>query len=151
MQSVHDGVLVRNPKDGQVIQTTRKVWESVYKDKGFELVKRDAKTKPGSTPAGNAGNVAGPGTSAADIAARLGVGQAQASQAGIEERTPGNSIVDGRRIIGERQSLHVATPAGNADEVVIDEGNASNEVEANSNVADLTKRPGPGKDSGGSK
>jgi hypothetical protein len=74
-------IMVRNPASGQILQTTKKVFHSIYLDKGFEIVTRDnvangvtsSGRKSGEKRRSEPASVNG---SAAAIAAGLGLDQA---------------------------------------------------------------------------
>jgi hypothetical protein len=71
-------VVVKNPKTGQVIKTTEKVFYSIYRDKGFVAVNRETAGDPPVVKTGNGSKrktersttIAG---SAAEVAAGLGL------------------------------------------------------------------------------
>lgn len=104
-------VLVVNPKNGQPLEVSEKAFNSVYRDKGFEIVDRDnadkvSAARPGrrlsgenvgkgnrvtgrETPADNAGSGVGDAStvSAADIAKTIGL----TGQEGTAETTTGGA------------------------------------------------------------
>ncbi len=51
---VNEIVTVLNPATGQVLNTTAKVFGSIYKDKGFQLVSRDNVDNGNAVPKGSA-------------------------------------------------------------------------------------------------
>ena len=77
---VNEIVTVLNPATGQVLNTTAKVFGSIYKDKGFQLVSRDNVDNGNAVPKGSAqkrrSEPASQTGSAADIAAGLGLAAA---------------------------------------------------------------------------
>lgn len=105
----NDGILpvtVRNPESGQTFVATSKAFNSVYRDKGFELVDREnaekAASGKGTKPNPKAGDNIG---SAADVAAKVGI-----------TGTPGSSIdpATGGRVIGQSKGTGAdGDPAGN--------------------------------------
>lgn len=68
-------IIVRNPATGQVLKTSEKIFDSIYRDKGFEVVTRDNAEK-GVASSGKKPKDNGPisvVSSAADMASRLGL------------------------------------------------------------------------------
>jgi hypothetical protein len=73
-----ENVNVKNPQTGQVLTVPRKLYDSVYRDKGFDLIDRGSAEAAGSTgkPAKAAAGSKPPADktgSAADIAKNLGI------------------------------------------------------------------------------
>jgi hypothetical protein len=156
-----DKVLVRNPATNQTMTATRKQFDSVYRDKGFELVGRGTDVKPATgKPAKSKDPRAGDNIgTAASIAASLGV---TGSKTEGLEKPPTGSHVDpatGRRVIGETppakelpneaKSKPETEPAtsGNAakgDAAGNDAGKGVAGPEGGSNAVDANnKQPGP--------
>jgi hypothetical protein len=84
--NVNDKVICRNPKTGQTLTTGAKLFHSLYRDKGFELVTRDnmepdgraEPAKPTQVRGGEPRSVTG---SAAAVAKALGVVEGDADPA----------------------------------------------------------------------
>lgn len=131
-------VVCRNPETGQLIPTTIKVFESIYIDKGFELVDRDnADNGVHRSAAPNKKTAKEPASvqtgSAASIAATLGIGSDTGSAADTTTKT---ANVEGDaaggtkapRVQGEPRR-DITTPADNAGTDVVDETENGNETD----------------------
>jgi hypothetical protein len=129
--SQHDKIVVKNAKTGQTMETGRKLFESIYKDKGFEIVTRDnvdadGRRDPAKSSNAKKGEPKSSTGSAADVATRLGLKDDEATP----DKASGSGTPD--------KALTAA--AGN-------EG-AINAIEANTDDAVTDERPSIGRDRG---
>jgi hypothetical protein len=106
-----ENVNVKNPKTGQVLTVPRKLYDSVYRDKGFDLIDRGSAEAAGSTgkPAKAAAGSKPPADktgSAADIAKNLGIEG--------ETGTEGMTFPEAAEVAKEQKANEIDVNPGNA-------------------------------------